>query len=370
MPIRTLVVDDTITYRKLISDVLSSLPSIEIIGTAANGSIALKKLSQNKADLVFLDVHMPEMDGIETLKKIRSEFPSIIVVMMSGISTRNTSDTIEALQNGAIDFIRKPDGSNLKSNMQQLKNDISLVMRLVEVRLTSSNTQSRLSEKSTHKFQSPADVFTSAKKASPALISFSVCVVGVSTGGPEALSKFIPMLPKDFTLPVLLVQHMPPLFTKSLAESLGRKSNLVVTEAEEDELISPGKVYIAPGGKHMVVRTRDGKRVIGLNDEPPENSCRPSVDVLFRSVATQFENQNVLAVILTGMGNDGCSGVRTLKRKSCYCITQSQDSCIVYGMPRAVDEAGLSDLSLPIEKIAPEIVTLCGKPGQRIKTCI
>jgi two-component system chemotaxis response regulator CheB len=188
--------------------------------------------------------------------------------------------------------------------------------------------------------------------------SFGVCAIGVSTGGPEALSRLIPAISDPLPVPILCVQHMPPMFTKSLAESLTRKSKISVVEASEGEVVTAGIMYIAPGGHHMVVRNKDGKVVIGLNEEPPENSCRPSVDVLFRSVANTYGERGILGVVLTGMGNDGCSGMRVLKRKGCYCITQSEQTCVVYGMPRAVDEAGLSDKSIPLESIAGEIESL------------
>jgi two-component system chemotaxis response regulator CheB len=177
------------------------------------------------------------------------------------------------------------------------------------------------------------------------------------------LVELIPMLPSDLDVPVLVVQHMPPLFTASLAEHLSRKSRIIVREAVDGESITPGKVLIAPGGKHMVVRSRSdaasGKqeRFVGLNEEAPENSCRPSVDVLFRSMAAHYGG-NMLAVIMTGMGSDGCEGVRAMKRRGCHCLTQSEDTCVVYGMPLAVDEAGLSDERVPLELLATRITRL------------
>ncbi len=358
MPIRTLVVDDTVTYRKIASEIVSSLSETELVGTAPNGVIALKKLAQFKTDLVFLDVHMPEMNGVETLKRIRSEFPDVTVVMMSGISSRNTSDTIEALQSGAIDFIRKPDSNDFQANNLQLKNDILSVIKMMGLKKGSMHL--RVPRPSIINQPQTAPATTVRKMSAFRNISFEVCVIGVSTGGPEALNKLIPAIPADFPLPILIVQHMPPHFTRSLAESLNKKSKLHVIEAPENEIIKRGTVYIAPGGKHMIVRSNGNSFVIGHSDSPPENSCKPSVDVLFRSVATYYTG-GVLALVLTGMGNDGCSGVRMLKRQKCYCITQLESSCVVYGMPRAVDEAALSDQSLPIESIAQEMVTLTSR---------
>jgi two-component system chemotaxis response regulator CheB len=191
--------------------------------------------------------------------------------------------------------------------------------------------------------------------------------IGVSTGGPNALAELIPRLPEDLPVPVLLVQHMPPLFTASLAEQLANRSALKVREARDGEPILPGTVLIAPGGKHMVVRRRGdvegaSMAIVGLNENPPENSCRPSVDVLYRSKAAQYDG-NMLAVIMTGMGSDGCEGVRAMKRRGCHCITQSEATCVVYGMPLAVDEAGLSDEQVPLAQMAQRITTLVRKSG-------
>jgi two-component system chemotaxis response regulator CheB len=358
MPLRTLIVDDTVTYRKILSDILKGVQEIEVVGTAPSGVIALKKIPQENVQLVFLDVHMPEMDGVETLKRIKTDFPGAMVVMISGISTRSADTTIEALQLGAIDFIRKPDGNDMDVNRAQLTNDILSVLKLIKLKHFISGDKNASGP--TVKIASVVN----GKTIRPDMVSpappktFGVCVIGVSTGGPEALSKLVPAFKGPFPVPLLCVQHMPPMFTKSLAESQARKSRFPVEEAVDNEEVRPGMLYIAPGGRHMVVRKKDGKAVIGINDEPPVNSCRPSVDVLFRSIAEVYRPAGVLSVVLTGMGSDGCNGVRALKRYGCYCITQSEQSCVVYGMPRAVDEAGLSDKSLPLEAIPEHIETL------------
>ncbi len=353
MTIATLIVDDTITYRKILSEVAATLPELEVVGTAPGGSLALKKMAQVPVNLVLLDIHMPDMDGVETLRHIKESFPQTFVVMVSGISTRAAETTIQALQIGALDFIRKPDGATPEENFKQLVNDLRPMVRLVELRLRMQDTTSRSKPKAATVSQqqdSPVATRCFALSFNPAVVA-----IGVSTGGPEALTKMLPLLPANLPVPVVLVQHMPPLFTKSLADSLAQRSKLRITEATEGEPVRRGTVYIAPGGRHMVVRRGEGEAIIGLNDGPPVNSCRPSVDVLFRSVASVYGEHGILTVILTGMGNDGCAGVRTCKRYPCFCITQSEPSCVVYGMPRAVDEAGLSDISLPLEKIAEEL---------------
>ncbi len=362
MALRTLIVDDTITYRKILSDVLREIPDVELAGTAPSGAIALKKIALDRVQLVLLDVYMPDMDGVETLKRIRAEFPTVTVIMVSGISTRNADITIEALSLGAVDFVRKPDGPDVASNFQSLKNDITSVLRFVNLRLLTGGARGTSATAPPGRQAAPPQMLP-VHAAHPAVPprSFGVCAIGVSTGGPEALARLAPSFTGPLSVPILCVQHMPPLFTKSLAENLSKKSRISVVEACDNLPVEPGVMYIAPGGHHMVVRNKEGIAVIGINDEPPENSCRPSVDVLFRSVAAAYGGHGVLAVVLTGMGSDGCTGVRTLKRRGCFCITQSETSCVVYGMPRAVDEAGLSDRSLPLEEIPREIETMVGR---------
>ncbi len=354
--IRTLLVDDTVIYRKILTEVVKQFPSLECSGTAASGTIALRKMKQSPIELVLLDVHMPDMDGVETLKQIRQSYPDTIVVMISGVSSRSTKTTITALELGAVDFVRKPDGNDYDSNIKRLVSDLSPVLKLVQTRLYArGSTISSKPKVETSKAVSKYPVSVEREYSVPD--RFSVITIGVSTGGPEALKTLIPLLPSSLPIPILLVQHMPPTFTKSLAESLDRKASLRVVEAQEGQKVEAGTVYIAPGGRHMVVREKGGNINIGITDGPPENSCRPSVDVLFRSVASVYGAKGIMAAVLTGMGSDGLNGMRTLKRKGCLCFTQNEESCVVYGMPRAIDEAGLSDKSLSLEDIAKEICT-------------
>ena len=366
MPISTLIVDDTITYRKILSEAAATFPELQVVGTAPSGKLALRKMEHTQVQLVLLDIHMPDMDGVETLRHIKTRFPGTFVVMVSGISNRGAETTIKALQLGALDFIRKPDGADARVNFQHLTGDLKPVVRLVSLRssiqqpgssATVRTATTTVADSATAAPASPSSPPPSRRTPTGTLPTrFGVVAVGVSTGGPEALTKLLPLLPGSLPVPVVLVQHMPPLFTKSLAESLAKKSRLNIIEAAEGNPVQPGTVYIAPGGRHMVVRKEDTGVVIRLNDGPPENSCRPAVDVLFRSVASVYGDSGILSVILTGMGSDGCNGVRSCKRTSCFSITQSEPTCVVYGMPRAVDEAGLSDLSLPLEKIAETII--------------
>ncbi len=354
MPISTLIVDDTLTYRKLLSDIVAGFPQLQLAGTAANGKIALMKMEQFPIDLVLLDVNMPEMDGMETLKHIRERFPRISVVMVSCAAADAARTTIQALNMGAMEFIRKPEAETAERNAEILRVEIEDIIRTLESQFL---LQRRPSPSTAVLSMGQA----AAKPPWPLAKPPAVVVIGVSTGGPNALNTLIPRLPAKFPAPVLIVQHMPPVFTEALAKDLNRKSALHVAEASDGLAVEPGNVVIAKGGCHMVARRKESSIVIGLNDGPPENSCRPAVDVLFRSVADCYGDLGVLSVILTGMGCDGLAGVRALKRKSCYCVTQTESSCVVYGMPRAVDEAGLSNESMGIDQMALRIAELVGK---------
>ncbi|WP_005031751.1 protein-glutamate methylesterase/protein-glutamine glutaminase [Holophaga foetida] len=358
--LNVLVVDDTIVYRKILSEVLESLEGVQLIGTASQGRLALARMEQTPADLVLLDVEMPEMDGLETLGHLRRRWPDTDVVMISGTNMSSAEITVQALEQGALDFIRKPEGADPEASRQELRDKLRPLIRHIGTR---RNMRAPAAPRPAPLPPPPPPVL-----AKPPLGRIEVVGIGVSTGGPNALAELIPLLPADFPVPILVVQHMPPTFTASLAEHLDRRSHLRVCEAQEGEPIQTGSVYIAPGGKHMVVRRHEMgggngcQRIIGINENPPENSCRPSVDVLFRSMAAQYD-KGIAAVIMTGMGNDGCEGVRTLKRRGCHCLTQSAETCVVYGMPMAVDEAGLSDEQIPLPLLAQRLVRLVREGG-------
>ncbi len=369
-PLRIMVVDDTVTYRRILSDVVEGLGDAEVVATAPQGRLALARLEQGPMDMVLLDLEMPEMDGLETLGHIRRLYPEIAVVMISGQNARAAQATIQALGMGALDFVRKPEGNDPETSRQELKETLRPLLRHVRMR-RNLRSESPAPARATAKVAAaPPTTLPPAIPAAPPSVRlpsrFEVLGVGVSTGGPNALGDFIPALPKDFPLPILLVQHMPPGFTASLAEHLDKRSAIQVCEASEGEVIRPGKAYIAPGGRHMVVRRRPSQAsepdalIVGLNDNPPENSCRPSVDVLFRSMAAQYEG-SILSVIMTGMGNDGCEGVRAMKRHGCHSLTQTAESCVVYGMPLAVDEAGLSDERVPLAALAYRVNQLASR---------
>lgn len=381
--LKVLVVDDTIVYRTILSAIIGELPGTALAATAPNGKIALAKMEGAEVDLVLLDVEMPVMDGLKTLEVIRERFPEVGVIMISGSNTSAAGITIRALERGALDFIPKPEGADPEESKRQLTQQIRRLVQLFQtrraLRTTRRATSERTSVASPTERLRPVAATSAAAPASPAtartlparhagkhVSRIDIVVIGVSTGGPNALKEVIPKLTSALNVPVLVVQHMPPLFTASLAESLGRKSQLAVREAQEGESILPNTVLIAPGGKHMVLRadpTGGPGFVIALNENPPEQNCRPSVNVLFRSAATYFGGK-ILSVVMTGMGEDGCEGVRTMKRQGCICLTQEESSCVVYGMPRAVDEAGLSDARVPLDQMAERIQHLVHNPGQ------
>lgn len=365
---RILVVDDTVTYRRIMSEVVAGLVDCELIGTASNGSIALKKIEQDTPDIVLMDIEMPELDGLATLKAIRERFRTVGVIIVSGASAASADITIKALQAGAIDFIPKPEGLGYETSVLMLRKQVQQLLSLHATRSIIATVR-RAPTSAPHPQPAPTAVPhptpapSPVGKPEPPILRlaatpkhFELLAIGVSTGGPEALGKLIPKLPGDLGVPILLVQHMPPIFTTSLARNLALKSALTIKEGEDGEVPRPNTVYIAPGGRHMILR-RNGEKgspILAIIDTPPVKSCRPSVDVLFRSIANVYEG-GLMAAVLTGMGDDGCDGVAALKRKGCYCFTQSESSCVVYGMPRAVDEAKLSDESVDLADMAERI---------------
>ena len=374
--LRVLVVDDTIVYRRILSTIIEELPGTELAATAPNGKIALAKMETAEVDLVLLDVEMPVLDGLKTLEVIRERFPEVGVIMISGANTSAAGTTIRALERGAIDFVPKPEGADPEESQRQLAQHIKRLVQLFQTRralrpgrrsaVERPPVAARMPEKPAPPPPVPLPRPVPERYAGKRPAQIELVVIGVSTGGPNALKEVVPHLKADLNVPVLIVQHMPPLFTASLAESLGRKSALPVREAQEGEPILPNTVLIAPGGKHMVIRQDPGRgdgHVVALNENPPEHNCRPSVNVLFRSASTYFGGK-ILAVVMTGMGEDGCEGVRAMKRQGCICLTQEESTCVVYGMPRAVDEAGLSDARVPVEQLAERIHQVVRNPGQ------
>jgi len=325
----------------LISSALNDIDDIEVIGTAASGAAALGLLSSNTPDAVILDYEMPGMNGVETLKKIREVHASLPVIIFSGISEHGVRVTIEALAAGASDFVSKPtsDGPGLKTIVLE-----ELAPKLYA--LCRRNLKQSL--------QMALKASSGCLRAERPHEKVRIVVIASSTGGPSALASLLSRMPANLPVPIAIVQHMPPVFTRSLAERLDAGSLLSVREAEAGDVLLPGQVGVAPGNYHMVLEaTAFGPRV-SLNQNPPENSCRPSADVLFRSAAEQY-GSGVLAVVLTGMGCDGLEGARAIVRAHGAVMAQDELSAVVGSMPKAVARAGLADTILPVDGLATEL---------------
>ena len=359
MPIKVLVVDDTIFYRKIVSDILSGLPEVEVVGTANNGEIAMARIKTLKPDLITLDVEMPVMNGLEVLQAIQAGGIDVDALMLSSKTERGSLITMEALELGAFDFITKPDEAAPEANRLLLEKQLKKALSVFSQRL---GLMQRIGG---------AALATKAKSVAPVRPSpasrplprqgqhhekSQAVAIGVSTGGPNALVQLLPKLPNDMGVPLFLVQHMPPMFTASLAKSLDSKCALTVKEAINGETVMNDTVYIAPGGKQMKLATGvDMKKIIRITDDPPENNCRPSVDYLMRSVAREYGSKST-CVIMTGMGIDGKLGLTVTRASGAINIAQSEESCVVYGMPKAVIEAGLADVVAPLSELAAEIM--------------
>ncbi len=346
--IRVLVVDDSVVIRRLVTHALSEDPEIEVVGGAANGVLALKMIEATKPDAITLDIEMPEMDGLETLRRIRKLYPQLVVIMFSTLSERGAAVTLEALSLGANDYVTKAANvGSLDVSLGRLRDD--LVPKIKQF-FGCRKRPSAVAAKSILQAQTPAP--SPARR--PAMAR-QVVVIGVSTGGPNALADIIPLIPPAFTLPVFIVQHMPPIFTRFLAERLQKSTSLRVCEAADGMRVEPRTVYIAPGDYHMRVGKKGTDKVVTLDRAEPENFCRPSVDPLFRSVADVYGGA-VVAVILTGMGQDGCLGAERLRGEGAWVIAQDQASSVVWGMPGAVVRAGLADVITGLKSVVPEIM--------------
>lgn len=364
--IRVLVVDDTIVYRKAVSDIMEELPEVELVGVAHNGKIAMSKIKTLKPDLLTLDIEMPEMNGLEVLEEISKNNLKVGAIMLSTLTSEGGEMTMKALELGAFDFILKPQSKNLQEGKDEIKQAIhpmikaftrSLSFPSLSRRPAPSTPALRPLKKSSDKAVQARSKTTRTAVKSAYKGRSEIVAIGISTGGPNALTKVLPKLPGDIGVPIVIVQHMPPVFTKSLAASLDKKCALTVKEAEDRETLQDNTIYIAPGGKQMkLVASTDGRnRQIKITNDPPENSCRPSVDYLFRSVADYYVGRTT-AVIMTGMGSDGTEGLKVLKEKGGYIIAQNEKSCVVYGMPKAPIESGITDVIAPLDLIAGEIL--------------
>ncbi|MCA9472445.1 MAG: chemotaxis response regulator protein-glutamate methylesterase [Nitrospirales bacterium] len=352
--IRILIVDDSVVIRRLLSDELSKDPMIEIVGKAATGKIALSMIEQVNPDVVTMDIEMPEMDGLTAVSEIRKTHKTLPIIMFSTLSQRAARETLEALSRGANDYVTKP--ANVGSAalaMQRVRDELlPKIKSLCSSRFPLASPAPTVSPvRMTTVKPQPMSI---PEKREPSRID--VIAIGVSTGGPNALAEVLPSIPKDFPVPIVIVQHMPPVFTKCLAERLTAKCHLPMEEGIAGAAVHSGKMWLAPGDYHMVVVKKGAFIELALNQDPQENSCRPAVDVLFRSVA-QVYGEHTLAVILTGMGQDGLRGCEVIREAGGQVIVQDEQTSVVWGMPGAVAQAGLADNILPLSEIAAEIQT-------------
>ncbi len=343
--IRVLVVDDSPFMRMAISRTLEPSPAIEVVGHARNGVEALEKARQLNPDVITLDVEMPLMGGLETLKTIMNWPRPIPCVMVSSLTTEGAEITLSSLDEGAIDFITKP-SSLAGMDIGQLQRDL-VDKILVAARIAPARLKERIVPSTA---LIPLRLGATAGKR-----GVEVVCIGISTGGPSALQRIIPVLPADLPVAVVVAQHMPPGFTRSMAERLNKVSAIEVKEAEEGDIISAGRVLLAKSGMHLVFNEKYGKKIAHITHRPESENYFPSVNVLFESAA-HFFGKRTLPVVMTGMGTDGTEGLKALKKQGAFAIAQSEESCAVYGMPKSAIEGGLIDRVAGLENMAGAII--------------
>ncbi|MFH1148034.1 MAG: chemotaxis response regulator protein-glutamate methylesterase [Pseudomonadota bacterium] len=361
-PLKILVVDDSSGFRKILTDILSELPGIEIVGSANTGKSALARVTLFKPDLLTLDVEMPEMDGLEVLANLKEYFPEISAVVLTSLSERERDMAMKALNLGAFDVVPKPQCGSLLDNRKALRDAFIPVLKAFrqhrEIKTILNSRPAARTQPAPPKV-APADsasVINRMRSIAGQRIKPEIVGIAVSTGGPKALDTLMKDLPPNLGVPVLIVQHMPPQFTLSLAQSLNSKCPMEIKEADDGDLLRPNVAYIAPGGRQMkLALAPDGKgKIIRITDDPPENSCRPSADYTFRSIADLYMDK-AAGVIMTGMGCDGVAGLKLLKRHGCTVIAQDQATCVVFGMPKEAIDAGVVDIVAPLDRLAAEI---------------
>jgi two-component system, chemotaxis family, protein-glutamate methylesterase/glutaminase len=346
-PVKVLVVDDSAFMRFTITKHLNDFPGITVLGSAKDGREALEMIPQLKPDVVTLDVEMPNLDGLSTLREIMSRHP-LPVVMLSSLTSEGTLETVRALTLGAVDFVAKPDN---KANMASILEEVgNKVLRAANARVWKTPQKTQLIEQ-------PASIHITDKKVRALRKQDKIVVIGSSTGGPRALNTVVPMLTADIPAAFMIIQHMPAGFTRSLSDRLNSSSELFVKEASPDDKLEVGKVLLAPGGFHTVF---DENERVTLNQNPTVHGVRPAVDVTLLSIAKLYGNR-VVTAILTGMGSDGTNAAMLVHNSGGYVISEAEETCVVYGMPRSVFEAGASDEVVPLEKVADAIRAAVGR---------
>lgn len=355
--IKVMIVDDSMVIRRILAETLAEDAAIEVAGKAANGKICLNKIDSIDPDIVTLDMEMPEMDGLETLTELRKRYPKLPIIMFSTLTQQGAEATLDALHRGASDYVTKPANvGSVTAAMESVRSEL-----VPKIKAFCPHLAPPVATPAPASANQVA-VGTKPKTDKPNRVD--IVAIGVSTGGPNALATVIPKLPADFPVPIVIVQHMPPIFTKHLADRLDKAAAIEVREAQDGDEIMPGLALIAPGDYHMTLR-REGTSVRAVLDQnAPENSCRPAVDPLFRCVADMYAS-NALATVLTGMGRDGERGCEPLRARGGHIIAQDQETSVVWGMPGAVTRAGLADQVLPLDKIADELVFRTMSAGSR-----
>ena len=349
-PIRILIVHDSALFRRVLSNLLAADPEIAVAGTAGNGIQALAQIADTKPDLVTLDIELRGMDGVETLVEIRKRYPKLPVIMFSTLTGRGAIATFDALERGASDYVTQSVRQTSELSPERMSAELT---RKIKSLCAARTPVPYFSLKLPLTTRSPNLPPASALTPPRTLPRVDVVAIGASTGGPNALSSLIAQLPSDFAVPILIVQHMPPLFTRMLAERLNILGRLKVREGTDGAILQPGEAWIAPGDQHMTVSRKGTEFAIGLNHGPQENSCRPAVDVLFRSVAQTYK-ANVLAIVLTGMGSDGTRGSAVIREAGGQVIVQDEASSVVWGMPGSVVAAQVADHIYPLDRIGLE----------------
>jgi two-component system, chemotaxis family, protein-glutamate methylesterase/glutaminase len=367
--IRVLVIDDSAVVRKVVSDALNSDPGIVVVGTAADGKLGLAAITTLEPDLITLDIEMPVMDGLTMLSELRKTHRRLPVIMVSTLTGRGAAATLDALGRGASDYVTKPSSATNTSASSAIEHfRRELLPRVKGLCVMRQSVASKTSADGTPTRPATSNVAGSTGAAytlrpcRPG--GFELLAIGSSTGGPNAVEQVLAGLSADFPAPILLTQHMPPVFTKMLADRLAQKTRLNAVEAEDGMTLVPGTVYVAPGDFHLVVRRQGVGYVLGTNQAPPENSCRPAVDVMFRSVA-ETHGARTLAVVMTGMGYDGRVGAGAIAKAGGEIIVQDQATSVVWGMPGAVAEASLASEIVALEGLAAAIEKRFGRRTAR-----
>lgn len=355
--VRAVVVDDSAFMRKAISDMIESEPGFEVIAKLRDGCDLIEKVDELNPDIITLDIHMKNIDGLATLKELKKRNKSYPIIMVSSATVEGSKITLECLENGAISFITKPSGS-ISLDIEKVKNDLIEEIKAIvgdkkcclPAQRIKKDNKEIIEEKKPEKIITQPVISKSDFKSR----RIDAIVIGTSTGGPKSLPQVLKKLPDNLNIPVFVVQHMPPHFTKVFAERLDKICPMKVIEAENGMEVKPNTIYIAPGGEHMTI---DIRHQIKFIEDPPIWGVKPAADKLFIS-ASKVYNSNLIGVILTGMGRDGADGLRHIKDNGGITISEHQSTCVIYGMPKAAFETGKIDLVLPLDEIGDKIVKI------------